>query len=439
MRTAQTGLSGWGRFPCAVGTVARPERVHALHEAAAAPSALARGLGRSYGDASFNSRGLTILMERLDRLLAFEPESGWLACEAGVTLGEIIRVFAPRGYFPPVVPGTRHVTIGGAIACDIHGHNHHRDGSFGRHVRSFTILTGRGETLTCSRTENSDLFRATIGGMGLTGIIIDAEVRLQKHAPRRIIVDRERTRDLDGAVQLFSESDHEYAYSAAWIDSTARGKHIGRCVLLRGNDDHSTRPARAPAHSRIRLPQRTPGVLSGAAIRAFNALYYQTHRTRRGLRADAGKFLFPLDSVGEWSRLYGSRGFAQYQCLIPEPGVDALAAILERVSRSTHGAFLAVLKKFGAAEPDRILSFAGPGYSLAIDFPARPELLQLLHDIDQITASAGGRVYLARDGRVRFDVLSYMYPELPHWLAIKHKYDPQLRFESDLSRRLALT
>lgn len=432
-------LSGWGRWPRAWGTVARPERVRTLQEAAASPSVIARGLGRSYGDASYNSVGLTIRMDRLNRFLAFDPETGLLECEAGVTLGDIIRILGPRGFYPPILPDTRFVTIGGAIACDIHGKNHERDGSFAGYVRSFTLLNGAGETLTCSRNERADLFWATIGGMGLTGVIVDAVIQLRPRASSRIIVDRQQTRDLDGAVRLFDEGDARYGYSYAWIDSTARGARLGRGVVMRGNEDPAARNGGYRPPPRVPVPAHMPAMLNGTAIRAFNEVYYRTHPSIRGLRVDSNEFFFRLDSMIGWNHLYGGHGFAQYQCMLPESGVDALAALLERISHSTRGAFLAIMQKFGAADYRQMLSFAGPGYTLAVDFPARTEVMQLLHDLDHITATAGGRVYLAKDARVRSDVLAEMYPQLPQWLSVKAKYDSEKRFESDMSRRLAIT
>lgn len=412
-------------------------------EIAEATSYVPRGLGRSYGDASFNSSGRTILMERLDRFLDFDPASGILECEAGVRLDELLRYFVPRGFFPPVVPGTKYVTLGGSLACDVHGKNHHRDGQFSRHVLDFKLLTPGGELIRCSRDENSDLFWATIGGMGLTGVITELRLRLVPIESAFLVVDYDRAADLDGALELMDETDQRYKYSVAWVDGLARGRNLGRSVLMsanpasEGSGDLSLRERGV-----LSIPSVWPGqLLNRYSVRAFNSLYYERfRRAGREVLAHFEPFFFPLDRIGHWNRLYGRRGFLQYQCVIPgEGGRDGLVEILERFARSGQEIFLAVLKRLGAVEREHLLAFPLSGYTLAVDVPYRhPALLSLLDEVDRIVVRLGGRVYLAKDARMSSDVMRDMYPNLDRWAAVKARADPDGRLISDLARRLRL-
>ncbi|HSG82371.1 MAG TPA: FAD-binding oxidoreductase [Gemmatimonadota bacterium] len=444
-RLERQQIWGWGRRPVGTTDLRRPERLRDLPELVGGErSCVARGLGRSYGDASFDSAGETILMERIDRFVDFDASGGILECEAGVTISELLKYFVPRGFMPPVIPGTKHVTLGGALASDIHGKNHHKDGSFCRHVVDFKLLTASGATLVCSRKENAELFWATVGGRGLTGIITSLRLQLSAIESAYVSVDLDRTPDLDGTLELFHESDDRYKYSVAWVDALAGGASLGRSVLMRGNpapasDGRGLDVKEKRAHS---VPGLFPGaLLNRASVKAFNALYYRRHPgAARGVIQHYEPFFFPLDRADDWNRLYGKRGFTQYQCAIPyEGGRDGLARILELVRKETAGSFLTVLKRFGPAEDEQLLSFPMPGYTLAMDIPWRGRGFEaVLNRLDAMVIRLGGRVYLTKDARLSAESLRRMYGRLDEWLEIKKRVDPDNRFASDLARRLEL-
>lgn len=438
-------LGGWGRYPVVETETRRPERLADLVTLVRTGAPLiGRGLGRSYGDASLNGAGRTVLFERLDRLLAFDSVTGVLECEAGATLQDLLAVFAPRGWMPPVCPGTQYVTVGGAVACDVHGKSHHKDGTFGRHVVELLVVTAAGELVRCSRQRHPDLFHATIGGMGLTGFIAEVKLRLHRVESPWIGVDYDRARDLDGALRLFADSDERYAYSVAWIDCLARGRSLGRAVLMRGNPLSAAEASAQTYRGGLtaRMPFNLPGIaLNPLSIRAFNALYYRRHpAAARGVPTHYRPFFFPLDGIRDWNRLYGRQGFLQYQLVVPtEGGREALVRILE-LARRASGSFLAVLKRFGEASAEGLLSFPAPGYTLALDFPAgRAGLSGLLNELDAVVIRHGGRVYLAKDARLLPDAFRAMYPGLPQWLETKRAWDPNAVFSSDLGRRLGLS
>jgi decaprenylphospho-beta-D-ribofuranose 2-oxidase len=411
---------------------------------------VARGLGRSYGDAAVVRHGRTVLTERLDRFLQFDARTGVLECEAGVTINALIDHFLPLGFFPSVVPGTKHVTLGGAIAADVHGKNHHVAGAFSRHVRSFRLLTASGAELECSRANNADLFWATIGGMGLTGIITDVRLTLSPVPSPYVSVRYERASNIDDALELFHADDHRYAFSVAWIDCLSRGGSLGRAVLMRGdfapNELLTARQrhdgSRRSPTPRLSVPGSAPQfVLATPLMRAFNAGYYHSHPgAPRTKVLSYEPFFFPLDKIRNWNRLYGRRGFLQYQCVLPSVGGrEGLIRILEMISSSGSASFLAVLKRFGEGEPGQLLSFPRVGYTLALDLPNRgPEVFELLERLDALVVRFGGRVYLAKDARMRPETFRAMYPEFRTWLAIKNEVDPDWRFSSDLAVRLRL-
>lgn len=446
-------VSGWGRFPAGETDLYRPERLRSLRNALeCADSVLPRGLGRSYGDACYNSAGATILMERLDRFLSFDEATGVVECESGVSFADLIDHFLPRGYMPPVTPGTRWVTLGGALACDVHGKNHHVDGAFGRHVLDFDLMTAAGEVVRCSRSENSELFRATVGGMGLTGILTRLRLRLRAVETGFVSVDYERSADLDEALDRLSARDAEYEYSVAWIDCLARGRRQGRSVLMRGNPapGDAVRAAgiedllRGRSPERLRVPFDAPGfLLNQHTVRLFNALYYRRYPAEdRGRIVHFEPFFYPLDAIGRWNRLYGRRGFVQYQMLLPpEHARRGLRDSLDLLAASGAPAFLGVLKRFGDIDADGggLLSFPGPGFTLALDLPWRGERTErLLRSLDEVVLAAGGRVYLAKDARLAPDAVEAMYPGLDAWRAVKRRVDPENRFGSDLARRVGL-
>jgi decaprenylphospho-beta-D-ribofuranose 2-oxidase len=403
---------------------------------------LARGLGRSYGDAAQNAGGRVLMMEGLAHVRDVNIAEGLVSADAGVSIEALTRALLPLGLFVPVTPGTWHVTLGGAIAADVHGKNHHADGSFCDHLESFELVTPAGETVTVR--PGDELFDATAGGMGLTGVIVSATVRMLKVASPRMVVDRERARDLDDVMARMSEHDDDYRYSVAWIDCLASGRSLGRSVLIRG--DHaadgngSNGSGAALGGVRLSAPAWTPpGLLRRSTIRAFNEAFYRSAPKRETGRVEGlREFFYPLDAVGSWNRIYGPSGFLQYQLVVPYGREDALRGALERLSAAGAPSFLAVLKRFGEQRTGMI-SFPMKGWTLALDIPATvPGLAQLLDGLDELVAEAGGRVYLAKDSRLRPDVLASMYPRLGEWRAARERVDPVGTMQSDLARRLEL-
>ena len=381
----------------------------------------------------------------MNRFLSFDENTGVLECEAGVTFQDIVEVFLPRGFFLYVTPGTKFVTVGGAIANDVHGKNHHREGTIAQFVLSFRLMTPTGEVITCSPESSSDVFWATVGGVGLTGIILTAKLRLRSVESTFVEVVYEKARHLNEALDLFSRSDDEHLYSVAWIDCLARGKSMGRSVLARGShavkDSGSSRgELTVGARSRIRksVPLDLPSfILNPATLRVFNSLYYAVHRNaERLVQVDA--FFYPLDSIYNWNRMYGSRGFIQYQLALPlEASQEGLTAVLRLLSNSGRAAFLAVLKRFGG--PGRgILSFPVDGYTLALDIPLSKGVEQLVKELDRTVLDHGGRVYLAKDSMLDAASFAAMYPRLGEFRAIQRKLDPDRLMSSSMARRLSI-
>ncbi|MGX4801186.1 FAD-binding oxidoreductase [Bradyrhizobium guangdongense] len=436
-----TTVSGWGRFPVVDSEMLRPRSFEGVAEAVVAGS-VARGNGRAYGDAAIGA-ARTIVMTGFDRIRSFDPATGRIRLEAGVLLSDLIDTFGPRGFLPFVVPGTRFVSIGGAIAADVHGKNHHGEGGFGRYVESILLRSGAGETIEVSREQNSDAFLATIGGMGLTGVILEATMRLRSVETGWI---RERVisaSDLDAAMRALEASDSA-TYSVAWIDCAARGRDLGRSLIYLG--EHASADELARGADRFPVG-RNPGLavpidlpsmtLNRHSIRAFNEIYY-----RMGARRAGGEhvvslypYFFPLDSIADWNRIYGRRGFLQHQCVIPEDRArEVLGEILERVSTRGDASFLAVLKKLGHG--DGLLSFPLPGYTLALDFPVKGDILNFLDEIDRLVVAAGGRLYLAKDARQARATFEAGYPALARFNAIRKALDPARNIRSKLSQRL---
>lgn len=441
-------LSGWGRYPICESDIYRPEKFSELSSVVAANSQklIPRGAGRAYGDAALNSENRVVDLQRLNRMLDFDAESGILQAEAGVTLDEIIDVFVPRGFFPPAVPGTRFVTLGGAVAADIHGKSHHRHSSFGTHVLWFDLMTASGEVKRCSREENGELFRATIGGMGLTGVVVELAIRLQRIESAYVQGEFIRVGNIDAAIEKFESADNAYECSTAWIDCLSSKGALGRSVLQVGNfaareslpPKLRTEPFLAKGTSGPAVPINLPNfTLNSMTVRAFNFAIYATHPNNNHLTTPFQPFFFPLDSIQNWNRIYGKRGFVQYQCVWPlEQSREGLIEMLEATSQSGRASFLSVLKKFGAQ--DGILSFPMPGYTLAMDFPVTEGLLDFLERLDQMVLKRGGRVYLAKDARMRPDTFRAMYPKFSEWQSVKAKADPNNHFSSTLSRRLQM-
>ncbi|MFE2264091.1 FAD-binding protein [Streptomyces griseosporeus] len=444
-------VTGWGRTAPTAARLIRPRSYEEAAEAVrtcGARGGIARGLGRAYGDAAQNAGGAVLDMTGLDRIHAIDADTGTLLCDAGVSLHRLMEVLLPLGWFVPVTPGTRYVTVGGAIGADIHGKNHHVSGSFSRHVLSFELLTADGGVHSVGR--GTPLFDATCGGMGLTGVILTVTLQLQPVETALMSVDTERAADLDDLLARLSATDHRYRYSVAWIDLLARGASLGRAVLTRG--DHAPLDA-LPAGSRARrhplafrtsrLPAPPPvlpeGLLTRRTVGWFNELWYRkAPRARAGELQPLAAFFHPLDGVPHWNRIYGRGGFVQYQFVVGYGHEDALRRIVARISERRCPSFLAVLKRFGDADPGW-LSFPLPGWTLALDIPAGlPGLAGFLDELDEEVAAAGGRVYLAKDSRLRPDLLAAMYPRLDDFRDLRARLDPHGVFVSDLARRLAL-
>ncbi|CAM3708561.1 FAD-binding oxidoreductase [Nocardiopsis rhodophaea] len=461
-------LTGWGRTAPSLATVARPrtaeEAALLLRRAgaegvpnghgtsgasgAAGRGAIPRGLGRSYGDAAQSAGGLVIECADLAPGLRLDPGAGTATASAGTSLADLMEHLLPHGYFVPVTPGTRHVTVGGAIGADIHGKNHHVDSSFGAHVRSLTLVTPDGAERVIGPAEDPELFWATVGGMGLTGIITEATFDVIGVETSSVRVDTDRTPDLDTALALMSASDDRYHYTVCWIDLLARGASMGRGVLTRA---HHARVADLPSRRRrdpLRYAPRTvagappwvpPRLLNAWSVRAFNTAYYaRAPRCGRDEIQGLGSFFHPLDAVRGWNRLYGPHGLVQYQFVVPFGEEATLRRIAERLASAGAPSFLTVLKRFGPGTPAP-LSFPMPGWTLALDLPAElPGLARLLRACDELVLSAGGRIYLAKDSRAEALAVHAMYPRLDEWRAVRERVDPRGVLVSDLSRRLEL-
>jgi decaprenylphospho-beta-D-ribofuranose 2-oxidase len=412
------------------------------HELARADGVIARGLGRSYGDAAQLSGGVVINNRSLGGIGAIAPD-GVVTLGAGVSIEELLDVTIPLGWFIPVTPGTRQVTIGGAVAADVHGKNHHRDGSLGDHVLEMRLVTPRG-TFTVSPRHEPELFWSTIGGMGLTGIVTTVTLRLHKIETDKVLVDTTRYGQIDDVMAAMLSGDDDYHYSVAWVDCMTKGARMGRAILTRG--EHAKRrdlemtSLTAPKAPRLRVPLSAPaGLLNSVSIRAFNEVWFRrAPEHREGEEQTLGEFFHPLDGISDWNRLYGRRGFVQYQFAVSDAQSESVVRAIERLSSSGVASFLAVLKRFGPANHG-LLSFPVSGWTLALDLPVGPAALPgVLDDLDEMVMEAGGRVYLAKDSRLSPETVRVMYPRLPEFLEIKNRVDPQHQLASDLARRLHL-
>ena len=440
-----TALSGWGRYPRIDCALVAPRDEGALAAALARGPAIARGMGRAYGDSAL-SAGNTISMRHFNRLCAFDPATGLLTAEAGVTLAEIIAAFLPRGWFPAVTPGTKFVSLGGAIAADVHGKNHHRDGSFSAFVDWIEVMGAGGGVTRASRQANADLFHWTLGGMGLTGVVLRAGLRLRRVESGWIEQTTLPAPTLAAAIDAF-ENHLDAPYSVAWIDCTARPPALGRSLVMLGRHagpgdlPRAARrdPFAVPRPRARRLPLDLPaGALNPLTLRAFNAAYWWAGRRRAGTAlVDWDRYFYPLDAIEGWNRLYGRRGFVQFQCALPLPAARAgLDALLRHIAARGAGSFLAVLKRFGAQ--DSRLSFPMEGYTLALDFPRNSESLNLMQTLDRITSDHGGRFYLAKDARLDAATLHATDPRWSDFAAMRRKTGLARAFASAQSERLAL-
>lgn len=439
-------ISGWGGFPRRLSRVATPRDEGGLRALTSAGGGMiARGSGRAYGDSAIGS-AVTLDMRRMNRMISFDPETGVLVAEAGVTLAEIIETFLPRGWFPYVTPGTKYVTIGGAIAADVHGKNHHKEGSFGAFVDWVELLGEGNEIVRASRGENSTVFSWTLGGMGLTGVILRAALRLRPVRTGWIRQKMSVARNLDAALE--SLSGHQDAtYSVAWIDCLARHDELGRSLVMLGEhaelaelpSGESGRPLTPPERRKKRVPFHMPtATLNRHTVKLFNALYWRNGNRRAGTQlVDWDSYFYPLDAILGWNRIYGKRGFVQFQCALPlETSRDGLTALLQATSSAGLGSFLAVLKKFG--EGNGGLSFPMPGYTLALDFPANRRSLALLERLDAITIEHGGRFYLAKDARLAAHSLHQADPRTLEFRAVRRAAGLDQIYSSAQSERLLL-
>jgi decaprenylphospho-beta-D-ribofuranose 2-oxidase len=446
-------LTGWGRAMPSAAEVRVPGHVDELSADVAdhgERGVIARGLGRAYGDAAQNAGGVVLDTTGSGANAPIRVVDGAVSVPAGTSLDALMARVIPQGYFVPVSPGTRFVTVGGAIAADVHGKNHHVDGSFANHVRSLRLAIPSGKVLDTGPGggQQPELFWATAGGMGLTGVILEATVSLLPIESSRVLVDTQRAPDLDTVMGLMEGSDDQYHYSVAWIDLMATGRSMGRSVLTRGDfapldalpPGLHGEPLRAPPRRLIPAPPAPAGLLNKATVRAFNEFWYRrAPRHRAAELQSVPQFFHPLDFVDGWNRLYGPHGFLQWQSVIPFGHEATLRRVVEALSSAGLPSFLAVLKRFGAANPG-LLSFPLPGWTLALDLPVAhgPELAVLLDDLDQEVVDAGGRVYLAKDSRLRPELLPEMYPRLDEWREIRAAIDPDGALCSDLARRLRM-
>lgn len=425
--------AGWGRVKTASGPVARPERVSSLQAALADDAGPAIGNCRSYGDACLNNNGPAINMARLDRMIGFDEETGVLEVEAGLRVGEIAQVFAPRGWLPTVMPGTGFATVGGCIANDVHGKNHHGAGSFGQHVTEITLIQG-GTLVTITPEADAELFRATVGGLGQTGVIVSAKLQLLACKGDVMVVTERRIANFDSFVEALDGS--KATYTVGWIDATAKGDSLGRGILEEGETDYGLVPAKKSSKS---VPFNAPRfALSKPVVKAFNNAYYRrvAEEGRTSVKPIQDYF-FPLDRIHDWNRLYGKAGFIQFQCVIPVEGLSAVKRILEKIAHSGLASPLAVLKRMGPGRGG-MLSFPMEGYTLAVDFRAGRKAFKLINELEQMTAEAEGRVYFAKDATVGAQHIPGMYPELGKFAAIANKIDPDGVYETDLTRRLKI-
>jgi len=438
-------LGGWGRYPrvdCPVSQPATQREARTVVQTE--PALIARGNGRSYGDSSL-SADLTLDMRKVDRIRAFDPASGRLDCEAGILLGEIIDLFLPHGWFPSVTPGTKLITVGGAIAADVHGKNHHSAGSFCDHVDSLELAIGDGRVLTCSRDQNADLFAATCGGMGLTGVILSARIGLRPVKSAWIRQTTHHASTLRRAMDLLADSAHA-TYSVAWIDCLASGRDLGRSVVFLG--EHAAKhdleglpmrqPLVAPVRPKKSVPLDFPEIaLNTLSVRAFNTVYYNAQRDGEAL-VDYDTYFYPLDAINAWNRIYGRRGLVQYQFVLPPETSEAgLEAVLTNIAKAGGASFLAVLKLMGPSSFGH-LSFPRPGYTLALDFQATDANLALLERLDHIVIDHGGRFYLAKDARMSPGTMAAGYPDLNEFRAVRERYGLTDRFRSSQSLRLEI-
>ncbi|MDB4655246.1 FAD-binding oxidoreductase [Flavobacteriales bacterium] len=442
----ETNISGWGNFPKIKAEVKEPESVEQLKPLRESlDNLIPRGAGRSYGDSSLNASSI-LSSSKLNQTLSFDAEAGVFTCQSGKMLNNILDEIVPKGFFLPVTPGTKFITIGGAIAADIHGKNHHVDGCFSQHVSWLKLLMADGSEKTCSREENTDLFWSTCGGMGLTGFILEASFRLKKIETAKIVNRTIKCQNLDEVISNLLK--HEiYTYSVAWIDCGTSGKNLGRSLLYLGEHASQAQITKGDLYSYktprplIGLPFNLPNwTLNKWTVKAFNALYYGKVQSKDSTAIVGFEpYFYPLDVANNWNRLYGSNGFAQYQFVIPmEVANEGMHRIMEEIVKSGESSFLAVLKLFGE-QNEGWLSFPKRGLQLALDFPINKKSLMLMNRLDDMVMEMSGRSYLAKDSRMKKAFFESSYPKLNQFKKLLSEIDPKGKFRSLQSDRLGIT
>lgn len=424
-------VSNWGNFPTVEKEIKAEDSLEKIQDFVLNNNEIiARGNGRCYGDASLSEHIFST--KRLNKFISFDRLNGIIACESGVLLSEVLEVIVPQGYFLYVTPGTKFISVGGAIASDVHGKNHHAEGCFSEYVLSFSLLNENGEVLNCSRNENTDKFWATIGGMGLTGIILDAKFKLKNIESAYIRQETIKAENLDEIFKLFEQSEN-WTYNVAWIDCLQKGNHIGRSILMRGEHafkhqlpkNLQEKPLRLKKKFNFTIPFYFPNfILNNWSVKIFNLLFYNKQQKREVKNfVDYETFFYPLDILNDWNKIYGKSGFIQYQFVIPkENGKEGMRKILETIAKSGNGSFLAVLKLFGKNNPEAYNSFPIEGYTLALDFKVNKKLKNLVVKLDQIVENYGGRIYLTKDSMSKSSLTNYLQNvQNPKFVSAQHK------------------
>jgi FAD/FMN-containing dehydrogenase len=438
-------VANWGNYPVLETeekTVSFTEQI--TDTLLGSDGVIARGNGRCYGDASLAAKTISTL--KYDKILSFDTEKGIFECQSGITLDQVLEVIVPKGWFLPVTPGTKFITVGGAVASDVHGKNHHVDGAFSAHVLEMDVITGTGETITCSPTLHPDLFWATCGGMGLTGVITRVVFDLKKVETSYIKQKQVKAENLEELLQLFDTYNH-YTYTVAWIDCLKKGNGFGRSILMLGEhatiadlpDSKKAAPLQLPKKRQITFPFNLPSfTLNQFTVKAFNFLFYgKNFKKELNNVVSYEPFFYPLDAILHWNRGYGKKGFVQYQFVLPLESKQGLVAILKKISDAGLGSFLAVLKVFG--KQDDLISFPMEGYTLALDFPVRDGLFAFLDELDEIVLQYNGRLYLSKDARMKPDIFWRSYPRAQEFADIVKKYNPDNKVDSVQARRLHIT
>ncbi|MDB4923097.1 FAD-binding oxidoreductase [Mucilaginibacter sp.] len=438
-------LAGWGNYPVIESNEESFVFTDQLDSLIAKDQPfIPRGNGRSYGDSSLGGRTISTL--KYDKILSFDEGNGVFECQPGIMLSQVLEVIVPQGWFLPVTPGTKLITIGGAVGSNIHGKNHRRDGCFSRHIIDMDVKLSSNEVITCSAVENADLFEATCGGMGLTGLVVRVKFRLKKISTSYMKQKQIKAGDLHELLSLFDKYK-DFRYAVAWIDCLKKGEHFGRSILTIGehavlnelNDKQKKNPFQLPANKKLTFPFNLPSwVLNTFTVKAFNFLYY-TKKLKKEIDSVVlyDPFFYPLDAINNWNRMYGKNGFVQYQFVLPLEAKQGLVEILNRISDKGMGSFLTVLKVLGSKQ-ESMISFCREGYTLALDFPLRKGVLEFLDELDEVVLKYGGRLYITKDARMKPGMLAN-YPELENFKNIIKKYNPDGKIRSAQSDRLLLT